>query len=96
MGFWNNLDLLNRLVFWLIIATVAAPFAFGIAALVFQTRAKKLDAERVDRLQQANETLRLRVRYRSRTPDSRDLPGHAGMIVKKYHLGADGQLTAAP
>ena len=214
MGFWNNLDLLNRVVFWLTIATVAAPFAFGIAALVLQTRARKLDDERVDRLQQANETLKrdlqssmhraseaalaaqranarieaeaqtkrdadarrripplldvemrsadghqvvvlfkslnlipfevsdtvvtsndqivsgisldwtpvfptndrtvfsrksaiqwervrdsyleLRVRYRSRAPDSRDLPGHAGMIVKKYRIGADGQLTGAP
>ena len=57
MNFWSSTETLNRLVFWLTVATIAAPFLFGLSALLVQKRAKTLEDARVESLRLANENL---------------------------------------
>lgn len=57
MNWWTDLDVLNRMVLWLTVLTVASPFVFGLATLAVQSRAKKLEDQRVETLRAANRDL---------------------------------------
>lgn len=57
MNWWNNVETLNRGVFWLTVAMIAAPFVFGLLALVVQNRAKALEDQRLETLRMTNQSL---------------------------------------
>lgn len=50
MDWLNSAESLNRLATWLTVATFVAPLLFGVAALVAQNRAKRLEAQVIARL----------------------------------------------
>ena len=70
MTWWSDLDILNRMAFWLTVLAVASPFVFGLATLAVRSRAKVLEDRRVDALRKANEQLQQDLGHSQRVQDN--------------------------
>lgn len=99
MSWWTNAETLNRGVYWLTVATIASPFIFGLAMLLLQSRAKALEDQRLEALQNANTSLARDLdasKHQVAELERRTAPWHLSERQREQILAALGKTPSSP